>query len=28
VADSIPTDYYGGEMLLYQRRDLMALSQP
>jgi hypothetical protein len=28
VADSIPTGYYGGEMLLYQRRDLMTLSQP
>jgi hypothetical protein len=28
VADSIPTDYYGGEMLLYQRRDLTALRQP
>jgi hypothetical protein len=28
VADSIPTDYYGGEMLLYQRRDLMASYQP
>jgi hypothetical protein len=28
VADSIPTDYYGGEMLLYQRRDLMTLSHP
>jgi hypothetical protein len=28
VADSIPTDYYGGEMLLFQRRDLTALSQP
>jgi hypothetical protein len=28
VADSIPTDYYGGEMLLYQRRDLTASYQP